>query len=162
MSVFSSNKWRGRIIRYAPLLLWIGVIFFLSSNMGAATNTSRIIRPLLLWLFPDITEPSIQAVHFWVRKTAHFTAYGILGFLSVRAFRRSSRAFLRNWRFAVSLLLVALVAAIDETNQSFLASRTGAAQDVLLDISGGLTVILLFYLWERSRRVKTAGASGPS
>ncbi len=145
-----SDKWRGRIIRYAPLLLWIGAIFFLSSNMGAASNTSRVIRPLLLWLFPDITEPSIQAVHFWVRKTAHFTAYGMLGFLSVRAFRRSSQAILRNWRFAVSLLLVALVAVIDETNQSFLASRTGAPQDVLLDISGGLTVILILYFWERS------------
>jgi VanZ family protein len=143
-----SDKWRGRIFRYAPLLLWIGVIFFLSSNLGAATNTSRIIRPLLLWLFPDITEPSIQAVHFWVRKTAHFTAYGMLGFLGVRAFKRSSLALLRNWRFAASLLLVALVAAIDETNQSFLASRTGASQDVLLDISGGLTVILILYFWE--------------
>jgi VanZ family protein len=143
-----TGQWRGRVFRYAPLLLWIGVIFFLSSNLGAATNTSRIIRPLLLWLFPDITEPSIQAAHFWVRKTAHFTAYGMLGFLSFRAFRSSSQAFLRNWRFIFSLLLVALVAVADETNQSYLASRTGAPQDVLLDISGGLTVILIFYLAE--------------
>ena len=130
------------------------MIFFLSSNMGAASNTSRIIRPLLLWLFPDITEPNIQAAHFWVRKTAHFTAYGILGFLGVRAFKRSSQALLRNWRFAVSLLLVALVAATDETNQSFLASRTGAPQDVLLDISGGLAVILILYLFEKYRHVR--------
>lgn len=147
--ITTGSSWRGRIFRYAPLLLWIGVIFFLSSNLGAASNTSRIIRPLLIWLFPDITEPSLAAAHFWVRKTAHFTAYGVLGFLAVRAFRRSSRALLRDWRFVFALLLVSLVAITDEINQSFLASRTGAAQDVLLDISGGLTVILIIYLMER-------------
>ncbi len=149
-----SDKWRGRIFRYAPLLLWIGVIFFLSSSMGAASNTSRIIRPLLIWLFPDITEPSLQLAHFWVRKTAHLTAYAVLGILAVRAFRRSSQAFLRNWRFVFSFLLVAAVAAADETNQSFLTSRTGAAEDVLLDISGGLAAILVLYLMEKLRRRK--------
>ncbi len=146
---YQGTSWRGRLLRYAPLIFWIAVIFFLSSNLGAASNTSRIVRPLLLWLFPDITEPSIQAAHYWVRKAAHFSAYGMLGFLSVRAFRNSSHAILRRWRFAFSLLLVVLVAAADETNQSFLNSRTGAAQDVLLDISGGLTVIAVFYLAER-------------
>ena len=141
----SRSLWRGRIARYAPLLLWIGVIFLLSGSLGAASNTSLIIRPLLLWLFPDITEPSIRVVQFWVRKTAHFTAYGMLGFLAIRAFSRSSYAMLRNWRFAFALLLVSLVATADEINQSFLSSRTGAATDVLLDISGGLTVILIIY-----------------
>jgi VanZ family protein len=146
-----SSSWRGRIFRYAPLLFWIGVIFFLSSNLGAASNTSRIIRPLLIWLFPDITEPSLQLAHFWVRKTAHFTAYGMLGFLSIRAFQRSSYAILKSWRFAFSLLLVALVAAADEINQSFLNSRTGALQDVLLDISGGATLLLIVWLFSRKR-----------
>lgn len=149
-----NELWRGRIARYAPLLLWIGVIFLLSGSLGAASNTSLIIRPALLWLFPDITEPSIRAVQFWVRKTAHFTAYGMLGFLAVRAFIRSSRAMLRNRRFAFALLLVSLVATADEINQSFLSSRTGAATDALLDISGGLTVILIIYFNGRFRPQK--------
>jgi VanZ family protein len=140
------SSWRGRFIRYAPLILWAGVIFFLSSSMGAASNTSRIIRPLLLWLFPDIIEPSIQAVHYYVRKTAHFTEYAILASLAVLTFKNSSREILKNWRYLFAVLLTALVATIDETNQSFLNSRTGAVEDVLLDISGGVTAVLLIFL----------------
>jgi VanZ family protein len=145
------TNWRGRISRYAPLLLWIVLIFFLSSNLGAAGNTSRIIRPLLLWLFPDISEPSIQTVHFFLRKGAHVTGYGMLGFWAFRAFRRSAVSLLRDWRFAASLLTVALIAITDEINQSFLASRTGSPWDVALDTSAGLTVILIFYLYEKYR-----------
>ena len=153
MSSYSEQtNWRGRISRYAPLLLWIALIFFLSSNLGAANNTSRIIRPLLLWLFPDITEPSIQTVHFLVRKGAHVTAYGMLGFWAFRAFRRSAVDVLRRGRFIFSLLLVSLIAITDETNQSYLASRTGSPWDVALDTSAGLTVILIFYLYEKYRQ----------
>jgi VanZ family protein len=137
---------RGRFIRYAPLILWIGVIFFFSSQMGAASNTSRIIGPLLTWLFPDITEASLQAAHFFVRKCAHFTAYGILGFLTVRSFEHSSKDFLVKWRFPLAVILAGLVAAADEFNQSFNSARTGQVEDVLLDISGALTVVVLTYL----------------
>lgn len=145
-SATGHTTWRGRFIRYAPLIFWIGVIFFLSSNLGASSNTSRFIRPLLIWLFPDITEPSLWLAHHYVRKAAHFTAYGILGLLSLRAFTYSTPDRVKEWRFPFALLLVALVAMADEINQSFISSRTGAAGDVLLDISGGLFALLSFYV----------------
>ncbi|MCA1849861.1 MAG: hypothetical protein LC672_02110 [Acidobacteria bacterium] len=47
---------RGRLRRYGPLVLWMALIFFASTGELSATNTSRIVRPLLLWLFPGITE----------------------------------------------------------------------------------------------------------
>jgi VanZ family protein len=147
--------WRGRIARYAPLLLWICVIFFLSSSMGAANNTSRIIRPLLLWLFPDITEPGIQAVHYYVRKAAHLSEYAMLGILAARAFKNSSVQFLSQWRFPLAVLLVSLIATADEINQSFLTSRTGQPQDVLLDITGGATAIIIFYLIVMARKKRS-------
>jgi VanZ family protein len=79
------------------------------------------------------------------------TAYGMLGFWAFRAFRRSAVYLLRKWRFVTSLLIVALIAVTDETNQSFLASRTGSPWDVALDTSAGLTVIAIFFLWEKYR-----------
>ncbi len=35
-------------------------------------NTSRVIGPILLWLFPGITPETLAAIHFAIRKLAHF------------------------------------------------------------------------------------------
>ena len=48
----------------------------------SSPNTSRIIRPLLLWLFPDISEASLAYLHILVRKAAHFTEYAVLALLA--------------------------------------------------------------------------------
>jgi VanZ family protein len=139
--------WRGRIYAYAPLILWIGVIFFLSSSAGSMSNTSRFVRPLLEFLFPDAPEAVLLVYHGYVRKLAHVTEYAILAFLAARAFSLSTTDFLRRFWFLFAFVLVLLVAIADETNQSFLASRTGSPFDVMLDAGGGLTAIILFWLW---------------
>lgn len=143
--------WRGRFFRYAPLILWIGVIFFLSSGQGAMSNTSRFIRPLLMFLFPDASEETLTFYHGLIRKLAHPTVYAVLAFFAARAFRFSPRPLLQKYWFAVSLGLVISVAALDELNQSFLASRTGSAFDIGLDTLGGLSMLtVLFFLIRRS------------
>src|ERR687893_1077793 len=79
-----------RLARYGPVVLWVGLIFFASTGSLSASNTSRILRPLLLWLFPDITEASLLQAHFLVRKSAHFAEYAVLALLAARAFLTSS------------------------------------------------------------------------
>ncbi|HEX8250913.1 MAG TPA: VanZ family protein [Pyrinomonadaceae bacterium] len=147
MDSLTKAKWRGRIFRYAPLILWIGAIFVASSNTGSMSNTSRIIRPLLEFFFPGTPEEILIVYHGYIRKFAHFAEYFALAFLAARAFSGSSHKILRNYWFIFSLVLVVSVATADETNQSFLASRTSSVYDVLLDSSGGLTMILFFWLY---------------
>ena len=142
---------RGRIFRYAPLILWIGVIFFLSSGQGAMTNTSRFIRPLLLLLFPNAPEETLLLYHGLIRKLAHPAVYAVLAFFAHRAFYFSAQKPLRGFWFALSLLLVFAVASLDELNQSFLASRTGSFFDVLLDTTGGLFMLAALYLYRRNQ-----------
>lgn len=149
--VQAQNLWRGRIIRYAPLLLWIGLIFFLSSNQGSMSRTSIFIGPLLRFLFPEAPEETIAVYHGYVRKLAHFSVYAVLAFWSWLAFYRSNTALLRNYWFPATLLLVAAVASIDEYNQSFLDSRTGSPFDVLIDLTGGLSMLLTILLIRRFR-----------
>jgi VanZ family protein len=144
-----SLKWRGRIIAYAPLILWIGVIFYLSSGYGSMSETSRFIRPLLKFLFPAAPEETLQIYHGYVRKCAHFSEYAILAFLGVRAFSRSSIAILCKYRYLLPFFLVASIACIDELNQSFEASRTGSVWDILLDISGCVAMIAVSWLLNR-------------
>jgi VanZ family protein len=128
-----SQKRRERVIRYAPLLIWLAVIFFLSSSQGSMEETSLFIGPLLKYLFPNAPEAVLAVYHGYIRKFAHFAVYFVLGVLATRAVtgRRISL------RVAAALLIVALVASADEFNQSFEMSRTSSAWDVLLDCFGG-------------------------
>ncbi|MBS1794224.1 MAG: VanZ family protein [Acidobacteria bacterium] len=140
---------RGRIIRYAPLVLWVAVIFTASSTVGASKNTSMIIRPLLEWLFPNEPAAVIDAYHNYIRKLAHFTEYALLGFLAARAYWNSSFRVLRRFWFGWAFLTVFAIASLDEYNQSFNNLRTGSFYDTLLDASGGLTMILALVLYHR-------------
>lgn len=151
-NIRSKNLWRGRIFRYAPLFLWIGLIFFLSSAQGAMTSTSRFIRPLLMFLFPNAPEATLVIYHGYIRKFAHFAEYAALAFFAFRAFSLSSIAFLQKYPYIISFILVILLAALDEFNQSFSPARTGSFQDVLLDAFGGLTMLAILYFWSLRNR----------
>ncbi len=133
------------------MVLWVGIIFFASTGNLSAPNTSRILRPLLVWLFPGITEATLLQAHFVVRKGAHFTEYAVLALLAARAFLSSSRAGLRRRWWLASLALVASCALLDEYHQSFVATRTGTVYDSLIDIAGGASALALVALW-RARR----------
>jgi VanZ family protein len=140
---------RRRVWRYAPLFLWLAFIFFASTAEFSASNTSRIIGPLLRWLFPNISEEQLQFAHFMTRKAAHFTEYAVLAWLAARAFITSSAAALKRHWFPVSLLLVIIYSLLDEYHQTFVPSRTGSVYDSLIDMAGGLTALLLYALWRR-------------
>lgn len=147
----STNKWRGRVIRYAPLILWLAVIFINSSTVGASKNTSMFIRPLLEWLFAGASSATLDVYHGYIRKLAHFTEYAVLGFFAARAFRHSSQTLLRKFWFVWAFVFVVLIAAADEYNQSFNPLRTGSAYDVLIDMTGGLFAVAGFYLFKLRR-----------
>ena len=150
-----------RIWRYAPLILWIGLISFASTNEFSAINTSKIVPPLLVWLFPNISEEKIRLVHFVVRKAAHFTEYAVLGWLAARAFFTSSHQFLRRWWFLAGLFLIIFQALLDEYHQSFVPSRSASFVDSIIDIAGGLVALIAFaclqspaYISRHARSVK--------
>ena len=146
------TKWRVRAWRYAPLMVWMALIFIFSTGGLSASNTSLIIRPLLLWLFPDISEERLALAHFMVRKTAHFTEYAILALLAARAFISSSQKPLRRRWFLAALLLIVVYALSDEYHQTFVASRTGSIYDSFIDMSGGLTALLFLTLWRKRKK----------
>jgi VanZ family protein len=147
------RAWRRRLWRYGPLAAWACFVLFASSASFSASNTSRIIRPLLLWLFPDISEGSLNYVHFLVRKTAHFSEYALLALLAARAFRTSHLEKLGRFWWLAAFAFVACVALVDEYHQSFLPSRTGTIYDSLLDMTGGATALACARRWlARGRR----------
>jgi VanZ family protein len=140
--------WRGRFIRYAPLFLWVGLILFLSTGQGAISNTSRFIRPLLEFLFPNSPEEILLTYHNYIRKLAHATEYAGLAFFAARAFSSSSVRVLEKFWYVFSISLVLLTALVDEYNQSFNPARTASIYDVWLDVTGGFFMLLLILVFK--------------
>ena len=138
-----------RIWRYGPLIVWAALIFIGSSNLLSSSQTSALLRPLRA-LFPSASDTTLATIHFLIRKAGHLTEYFILAVLAARAFRTSSREFLRARWFLVSLLLVVTYALFDEFRQSFAATRSASIYDSMIDSAGGL-LGLLFYSWRRKR-----------
>ena len=134
---------------WLPPLLWAGAILVMSGEMGSSSHTLALLQ----WLLSSSLSPGqIKAIHFYLRKTGHATAYGILFFLWFRALRGQRR--LRPGRAAwLTLGLCLLLAVTDEGHQFLLQSRTGSIWDVCLDLSGsGLTAVLLLVTgWPRPR-----------
>jgi VanZ family protein len=112
-----------------PLLLWLALIFFLSS------------QPTLL----EIENASLSRLFF---KSAHFGVYAILAWLWWRALSPHREP---TWPvLTAALALTSLYGLSDEIHQLYVPGRNGRVADVLFDTAGGLAMILLLR-WHYSR-----------
>jgi len=145
------NDWRGGLWAFAPLAVWIVVVFVMSGSGASMAETSRFIGPLIQWIYPDISPETLRVIHVGVRKLAHIFEYSVLGFLAVRAFSLYAGHRLGNWRYLLSIIPVVLVAMTDEYRQSFDVTRTGTIEDAILDIASGMLVIALLWIARRPR-----------
>ena len=142
---------KNRLWRYGPPIIWATLIFIGSSDLLSSSNTSSfIIRPLHL-LFPNASEATLAAIHFTLRKLGHFTEYAILAWLSARALRTSSQAWLRTRWFWLAVAFVICYALFDEFRQSFVPSRTPSIYDSMIDTAGGLAALVIVALRNRVR-----------
>ena len=138
----NSATLKNRLWRYGPPLIWAALIFIGSSDLLSSSHTSSfIIRPLRA-LFPGASEATLAAIHFALRKVGHFSEYAILAWLTARALRNSSQAWLRKRWFWMALAFVVGYALFDEFRQSFVPSRTASIFDSLIDMTGGLAALV--------------------
>ena len=136
------------VSHYLPLIAWLVFISFASSDNLNAGNTSRIIGPLILWLFPSTSPETLAVVNIITRKIAHFTEYAILGFLAARGFRTSPHPTINRRWFLICVALVVVYALLDEYHQSFVPSRTASIFDSMIDMTGGLAALII--VWKRT------------
>lgn len=149
------NRWRKFLRYWLPVVLWAAVIFFASSDAGSSGRTSRFIRPLLLWLNPELGDAAINAVLYVVRKASHVMEYAILAALLWRAMRSGQERTRAGWDWRLAARVFGLVvayAASDELHQLFVPTREGRIRDVLYDSSGAAAALLLLWVWDALRR----------
>ena len=148
------NSQRHDLLRaWIAAILWLIVIAIESSALLSAHNTSRVLYPLLHFLF-GLDWERFEDWHFYIRKGGHVVGYAILSILLFRAWRATLPAMSNvRWtlRWAtIAILGTAIVASLDEWHQSFIPSRTGRWQDVVLDSCAGIAAQILILLWWKS------------
>jgi VanZ family protein len=144
-----------------PVVFWLGVIRAESSNAASAQNTGALLYKIISAIAPHIRPELVERLDAVLRKTGHFLGYAILSALVLLALRKTNRDRLRAllqrpwgsclhdlWRMEwamLSVILTIVTASLDEIHQSFIPSRTGAWQDVVLDTCGAIVVLSIMY-----------------
>jgi VanZ family protein len=149
-------KFRAFLKYWLPALIWMALIFSVSNDANSFKHSSRIIAPLLHWLFPQMPDDTMHLIVLLVRKCAHLIEYTVFALLLWRALRKPMKNDPRPWIWRearLALLIVALYAASDEFHQSFVPTRTALVSDVFVDTAGGAAGLLA--LWAFGRRKNT-------
>ena len=141
-------------------LLWMVVIFQMSAQAGPESNDlsagiTEIIVETIERVAPQ-TDISVQDLHRFVRKYAHFFSYLILGLLMVNSLtlgwlyarKRGTAQRYACWPYwrvlLVALGICILYAISDEIHQLFVPGRGCQVTDMLID-SGGSTLGIGIY-----------------
>jgi len=151
--------------QWIPALIWIGVISIESTDMMSSDHTSSLLGALLARLFGQVDIFTVMLWNHYLRKLGHVVGYAILSWLLFRAWRGTLPSPSgRLWTFAWAQLafwITLVVASLDEFHQSFIPSRTGRWQDVVLDGTAALGVQLLLFLRLRNK-TRAQPATKPS
>jgi len=117
-----------KIANWLLVFLWLGVIYFFSSQ----PNLKSELEPL--W---DLL----------LRKAAHLAEFFVLAYLFFRAY--CGHNFLPAAALVPAAIGAVTAAVWDEWHQSFTAGRVASIMDIGIDSLGALIFISLQYLWLR-------------
>ena len=123
-------KARRSLKPWLPTLVWLLVLFVLSTSLFSAVNTAKVIMPILRLLLPGAAQSTIALLHALIRKAAHFINYGILFWILIHG-PMAGRPY-------TALILCVGYAFLDEGHQILVPGRTPSLYDVALDSSGAL------------------------
>ena len=103
---------------WLPAVLWMALLFCVSTDLGGPRHTSRFLRPLLRWLVPGITENTLEHVHFCVRKSGHALGYAILaGLLAGLPITTGGSTIQRHCSSGLNAIALAAIALDGEIRQ---------------------------------------------
>lgn len=139
-----------KIIYWTPAIIWMLVIFYLSSQPASDSGAismkiATLIKSIVNKLSIEIT---LSELHFYIRKAAHFSIYFILSILISFAFHKTKSKLI----IIKTLLICLFFALFDEFNQLFTLGRVGSSKDIFIDFIGAFIGSILFKLESLRRK----------
>lgn len=158
---------------WAPVIGWLAILLVESSDLGSSERTASLLWKMWTTLLGTPDRGTFDLVHHVLRKTGHFTGYGILSLLIFRAVRlvwRNRHMIMARgreyyWQLrwaAVAMIGTLLAASADEIHQGFNPHRTSRWQDVVIDCSGALALQIILFLYlsiDKNGRGRTAATA---
>lgn len=137
-----TERRKAQLRLFLRLLLIVTLCFIWSNSLAGKESSASLSGKVTSWL----NGIGIPVTDHFVRKSAHFCEFGLLGCELLLLFWLRSGLHVQN---RCNAAFGALLAAVtDETIQIF-SGRGSQVQDVLLDFGGALTGILLVSLLAR-------------
>lgn len=133
-------------IRWTVVVLWMGVIFFASSQTNSGEESGAITQFLIHLVGAAPSAEQTAEFHHLLRKCGHLTEYGIFAALMAWA-----QPGLTIERAGLTWGAAALYAATDEWHQTFVPNRGPAFTDVLIDSAGALAGLVIWLVLSRRR-----------
>ncbi|MGZ7445240.1 VanZ family protein [Paenibacillus sp. TH7-28] len=153
-----------KLYRWIPALVLMAIIFGFSSQsyeeqdlrpdiekaISDRSIAERFSGIAFHYAGHEISIGSLGAagfIEFFIRKSAHFSCYGLLGLLLMYALKSGGRPR----RLLITVLISFLYACSDELHQMLTPGRTALFQDVLIDTAGAICGGILMILLEKWR-----------
>lgn len=156
------------IISWLLVILWAGLIFFMSSmDTNESNGKSKTI-------INDVVEKSVETTNglgitnkhpsenkmkqiieksnYPLRKVAHASEYFIFTILILIALKNSGVKGCK--KFIIALVICFIYACTDEYHQTFVNGRTGQFSDTLIDTLGGFISCLMYSLMMKINKTR--------
>jgi len=144
------NELKSRVFEYQlPVVVWLVINFLFSTDAFSSNETSKVIVPVLTYLFPSFSAERIDFWHLVIRKMGHVSEYFILAVLAYRCFKYDETDPVET-RIR-TIVFVFFAALMDEWHQRFTASRGASIVDVGYDCLGAVWALWLITLYETWR-----------
>lgn len=118
---------------------------FSNENNTSSNNLSKGLIDKSIKVYENITKTKIdnrkviKKINYPVRKVAHYTIYLLLGFSIYNLLLLTNIKY----KEITTIILGTLYALTDEFHQLFIGGRTGQFIDVLIDMLGIISIVLL-------------------
>lgn len=151
------------VILWALVISLMGFIFSMSAEPAVEStetsgNTLKAIFNIIYPGFKNFDEAKQQHIieqnQYFIRKTAHFSVYTLLGILVSLAMAQHIKKF-----SLISYGIGTLYAISDEIHQLYVPGRSGQISDVILDSAGvalGCSIVFIIYKLIIKKRAKNS------
>ena len=139
-------------IMWAVTLLWIALVYFLSSQTGARTTALSLRLATFLGRIFQISPGELPAFHASLRSAAHVAVYFVLGLCACASVRLSFPQKRFVWLYII--VICSLFAVLDEVRKAYIPGRHCSYFEAGLNIAGvvaGVAFVLFLQKVFRSR-----------